>query len=308
MRTSKRSKLLVAVVLLVSVTPAMAQSRGRGSSRGGTQIGAGGSQQNQQAMQQQIQQIGQRLQEGEKTLKDASEKATEVRQVWQKVDGEHKQNLRELAQAKKFAEDEAKNLPELKAAKEKLESLRGELADIRKKVIATLTSENEEYQKASKVHEKAVAEQKANTGAGVSPELRKELAKKVSDADKSKKTIEDVAMADNSEAKDLAKQIKEATAELGAASKKKTESIETDPKLSSAKTAFMRTRDELKKAKGDLDQADGEANRIRSAMQSLANQRASIQSQLQTQQRSQQGGQGGGYGNQQNGNKAGGNR
>lgn len=298
MRTSNRSMLLVAVVMLVSVTPAMAQGRGRGGSRGGVQIGAGGGQQNQQAMQQQIQQIGQRLQEGEKALQESSEKATEVRQVWQKVDGEHKQNLRELAQAKKFAEDEAKNLPELKAAKEKLESLRSELADVRKKVIAVLASDNEDYQKASKVYEKAVAEQKANTGAGVSPETRKELTKKVSEADKSKKTIEDVAMADNSEAKELVKQIKEATAELGAASKKKTESIETDPKLSSAKTAFMRTRDELKKAKTDLDQADGEANRIRSAMQSLANQRASLQNQIQTQQRSQQGGQGGGYGNQ----------
>lgn len=308
MRTSNLWKLTVAVLLvLVNVVPTMAQGRGgRGGGRsGGTQIGAGG-QQNQQAMQQAIQQIGQRLQEGEKVLGEASEKATEVRQVWQKVDGEHKQNLRELAQAKKFAEEEAKSLPELKSAKEKLESLRGELADVRKKVIATLSSENEDYQKASKVHEAAIAEQKANTGAGVSPELRKELAKKVSDADRGKKTIEEVAMADNSEAKELVKQIKEATAELGAASKKKAESIETDPKLSSAKTAFLRTRDELKKAKADLDQADGEANRIRSAMQSLVNQRASIQNQMQLQQRMQQ--QGGGNGYQQNGNRNGGAR
>lgn len=301
-------KLTVAVLLvLFNVVPTMAQGRGgRGGGRsGGTQIGAGG-QQNQQAMQQAIQQIGQRLQEGERVLGEAGEKATEFRQVWQKVDGEHKQNLRELAQAKKFAEEEAKNLPELKAAKEKLESLRGELADIRKKVSATLASENEGYQKASKIHEAVVAEQKANTGAGALPETRKELAKKVSEADKSKKTIEDVAMADNSEAKELVKQIKEATTELGAASKKKTESIETDPKLSSAKTAFMRTRDELKKAKADLDQADGEANRIRSAMQALVNQRASIQNQMNLQQRMQQ--QGGGNGYQQNGNRNGGAR
>lgn len=304
MRTSNVSMLLVVVVVLsISVSPAMAQSRS-GGRYGGIQVGAGGGQQNQQAMQQQIQQIGQRLQEGEKVLEEASEKATEVRQVWQKVDSEHKQNLRELAQAKKFAEEEAKNLPELKAAKEKLEGLRGELVEIRKKVIEALIKDNEDYQKATKVHEVAVAEQKANSGAGVSPEIRKELAKKVSEADKSKKTIEDVAMADNSEAKELVQQIKEATSELGAASKKKTEAVETDPKLNSAKTAFMRTRDELKKAKADLDQADGEANRIRSAMQALVNQRASIQSQLQTQQRSQQGGNG--Y--QQNGNRNGGSR
>ncbi|TXT36801.1 MAG: actin B [Planctomycetota bacterium] len=302
MGTSKFAKLAVVILCLMSVTPAMAQGRGRGSSRGGVQIGAGGGQQNQQAMQQQIQQIGQQLQQGQQVLTDASEKATEVRQVWQKADADHKQNLRELAQAKKSAEEDAKNSPELKAAKDKLETLRGELADVRKKVIETLLKDNEEYQKASKVYEAAVAEQKANMGAGVSPETRRELTKKVADADKSKRTIEDVAMANDSDAKELTKQIKEATAELGMASKRKTESIESDPKLSSAKVAFLRTRDELKKAKSDLDQADGEANRIRSAMQALVNQRNAIQNQINLQQRMQQGGN---NGNQQNGNRNG---
>ena len=301
MRTSNFS-VLVFVLLLMCATPTMAQNRGRGNTRGGTQVGGG--QQNQQAMQQQIQQIGQRLQEGERALTDAGEKSTETRQVWQKADTEHKQNLRELAQAKKSAEEEAKNLPELKSAKEKLESLRGELADVRKKVIETLAKENEDYQKAMKVHEDAVAQQKANSGAGVPPETRKELAKKTFEADKAKKTIEDVTMADHSDAKELAKQIKEATLELGAASKKKTEAIETDAKLGSAKTAFLRTRDELKKAKAELDQADGETNRIRSAMQGLVNQRASLQNQINQQQRQQQlQQQQGNNGYQQNGNR-----
>lgn len=302
MRTSTVWKLtLVAAVVLGNVAPTMAQGRGGRGGAGGVQIGAGG-QQNQQAMQQRIQQIGQQLQEGDRVLSEANEKATEFRQVWQKADADHKQNLRELAQAKKFAEEDAKNLPELKAAKEKLETLRGELADVRKKVIETLIQENEDYQKAVKVYEEAVARQKANGGIGAPPEIRKELTKKTSEADKAKKTIEEVAMADNSEAKELNKQIKEAMAELGAASKKKTEAIETDAKLNSAKTAFLRTRDELKKAKADRDQADGEVNRIRSAMQALVNQRAAIQSQMQLQQRMQPGGNG------QNGNRYGGTR
>ncbi len=310
MWTSNLWKLVVAVLLVqLNVEPTMAQGGGGGGRSGGVQIGAGGSPQNQQAMQQAIQQIGQRLQEGSKVLEEASEKATEVRQVWQKVDADHKQNLRELAKAKKEAEEEAKNSPELKAAKEKLEGLRGELAEIRKKVIETLATENESYQTACKVYEAAVAQRKADSGVAVSSETRKDLAKKVSEADKGKKIIEDVAMADNTEAKELVKQIKEATAEFGVASKKKTESIETDPNLSSAKTAFQRTREELKKAKADLDQADGEANRIRSAMRTLANQRASIQNQIDLQQRSQPSGQqGGGNGYQQKGSKKGGAR
>ena len=305
MWTSKFWKSVVTALLVaLSVSPAMAQSRGRssGGRSGGVQIGAGGSQQNQQAMQQQITQIGQQLQQGETALRDAGEKATEARGEWQKVDTAHKQNMRDLAQAKKSAEEEAKNSPDLKAAKDKLESLRGQLAEFRKKVIETLKKDNEDYQQAVKVHDEAVTEQKANSGPNASADTRRALAKKVADSDKSLKTSEDVVMADHSEAKELHQQIKDATAELGAASKKKTEAIETDPKLSSAKVAFQRTRDDLKKATVDRDQADGEANRIRSAMQALSNQRASIQSQIQNQQRMQQGGSG--YGNQ-NGNQGG---
>lgn len=302
MQASVMWKMAVVAALLTvaSVDSAMAQGRGRGAGgrggQGGVQIGVGNGQQNQQAMQQAIQQITQQLQEGDRVLQEAAEKAEEFRQEWQKVDGVHKQNLRELAMAKKNAEEEAKNSPDLKAAKDKLESLRGGLAEIRKKVIETLKAENEDYQKAVQVHEAAVAEQKANTGSSVSADTRRALAKKVADADKSRKTIEDAVMADNSEAKELNQQIKEATTELGAASKRKTEAIETDPALSSAKIAFQRSRDELKKAKADLDQSNGEVNRIRSAMLALSNQRASIQAQQQMQQRLQQGGQG--YGNQ----------
>lgn len=311
MRTSIIKTLaLVAVMLIVgSVDRAMAQGRGGGrGGQGGLQIGAGGggqqNQQNQQAMQQAIQQITQQLQEGEKVFKEVAEKAEEVRLEWQKVDGVHKTNMKDLVTARKNAEEEAKNLPELKTAKDNMEALRLELVEVRKKLVETLKAENEDYQKAVKVHEAALAEQKANNGPNVSADTRRTLAKKVADADKGRKTIEDVALADNSEAKELNQKIKEATVELGAATKKKVEAIETDPTLSSAKVAFQRSRDDLKKAKADLDQANGEANRIRSAMLSLVNQRASIQNQQQQQQRLQQQQQGQqGYGNQNGGNR-----
>jgi chromosome segregation ATPase len=278
-------------IFLVSVAPAMAQGKGGGGGKGGGKQNGGG-QQNQQAMPQ-IQQIGQQLQEGQRALQKASENATEIRREWQKVDTKHKEDLRELAQAKKFAEEEGKNLPELKVAKEKLDRLRGELAEIRKKVIETLAHDNEDYQKAIQLHAAAIAQQKANSGVDVSAETRQEFVKKTLDADKNKKILEDVALADHTEAKVLVKQIKEADSELEAASKKKADLIERDPKVASAKTAFVRSLDELKKAKANLDQAEGDANRIRSAMQSLANQRAAIQNQLQSQpQTQQQGGNG----------------
>ncbi|HLQ45740.1 MAG TPA: hypothetical protein VK137_13470, partial [Planctomycetaceae bacterium] len=83
----------------------------------------------------------------------------------------------------------------------------------------------------------------------------------------------------------------EANADLAAAAKKKNDAIENDPKLASAKVGFQRTRDELKKAKADLDQAEGDYNRVHSQMQGLANHRAELQSQQQLMQR-MQGGQG----------------
>jgi chromosome segregation ATPase len=284
--------------------PAEAQNRsirGVGGRGGGFQIGAGGGngQQNTQAMQQAIQQINQQLQQGQTLFQEASERATEVRGEYQKVDTEHKQNLRELAQAKKLAEEAAKNSPELKAARNKVEALRSELAEVRKKVIEKLTAESEEYQDAIKAHEAAVAEQKANSGPNVSQEARRELVKKVSEADRRKKTIEDAALTENTDAKTLNQQLKDALAEVAAIVKSNNEAIESDPTINSAKVAFQRSRDDLKKAKAELAQAEGEVNRIRTAMQQLANQRTALEAQIQLQQRQQQNG----GGNQQNGGR-----
>jgi chromosome segregation ATPase len=252
-------------------------------------------------MQQTIQQIGKQLQEGQKVFKEASERADEVRRDYNKVENEHKQNLKELSQAKKQAEEEAKNSPGMKAARDKLEALRDELADVRQKVVDALTKDNTEYQASVKAHQDALAEQKAHGGSSVDQETRRALAKKVADADKQVKTIEDVAMLDNSDAKELNRKIKEAFADVAAAAKDKKEAIENDQRLSSAKVGFKRTYDELKQAKVNLDRAEGEAGRIRSTMMGLANQQAALQAQQQQIERLQNGGKG--QGNQKGGRK-----
>lgn len=290
--SAHRIALAVVLVALCS-SSLLAQGRGRSGGQRGVQIGAGG-QANTQQIQQQITAIGQQLTEGSSVLEEATEKATEVRGEYQKVETEHKQNLRELSMAKKAAEEEAKNSPELKAAREKVDGLRKELAEVRKKVIEKLKEDNDEYRKEVKAHEEAVAEQKANSGAGAPSDTRRALSKKVAEADKRVKTIEEVVMTDNSEAKAINASLKEANAEVGAAAKAKTAAIENDQRLSSAKVGFQRTRDALKEAKANLDQAEGEAGRIRSAMLALVNRRNALQAQLQTLQRMQSGGQNGG--------------
>ena len=68
-----------------------------------------------------------------------------------------------------------------------------------------------------------------------------------------------------------------------------TRRIETDQRLSSAKVAFQRTRDELKAATARRDQAVGEANRIQSVMQAMIRERSGIEAQQQFMQKSQAG-------------------
>ncbi len=276
-------RLIIGVVLLVNATPLLAQGRGR--TNGTVKIGANGL--NTQQIQQQLQNIATQMKQAEKPLKEANDKIAEERRSFQKAELEHKQNIRDLSQAKKLAEEDSKNLPELKAAQKKMAEVNDQLSSVRKKVIESLTKDKEEYRTAVKSHEAAVEEQKAQSGADVAIETRKNLAKKVSDLSLRRKAIEDVAMADHSEAKELTSKLKEATAEVAAASKKKHDLIENDPKTASAKVGFQRTRDALKKAKADLDQAENEHGRIQSQLQTLHNQQANLQSQQQLMQKMQ---------------------
>ncbi|MCX7418447.1 MAG: hypothetical protein NT013_02775 [Planctomycetia bacterium] len=276
-------RLIIVAVLIANAAPLLAQGRGR--TNGTVKIGANGL--NTQQIQQQLQNIATQLKHAEKPLKEVNDKIAEERRSFQKAELEHKQNIRDLSQAKKLAEEDSKNLPELKAAQKKMTEANDQLSSVRKKVIESLTKDKEEYRTAVKSHEEAVEEQKAQSGVDIAIETRKNLAKKVSDLSLRRKAIEDVAMADNSEAKELTSKLKEATAEVAAASKKKHDLIENDPKTASAKVGFQRTRDALKKAKADLDQAENEHGRIQSQLQALHNQQANLQSQQQLMQKMQ---------------------
>jgi chromosome segregation ATPase len=293
MATSQVWKWELVLGLTLALGSDAAWAQGRGGRSGGIQVGASGGTQNHKAMQQARQHINQQLQQGQRVLSEASDKADEVRSEYQKANTEHKRNMKELAQAKKFAQEKAKNLPRFKAARERTDELRRELADARKKVVEQLMRDQEDYQAAMKEHEHALSEQKANSGPGVPQETRRVLAKKVSDAEKKLRNIEDVAMADNSEAKAIKEKMKAAAAEVAAQAKKRKDAIENDQRLSSAKVGFHRTRDALKVAKQNLDQAEGELNGIRSQMSALANQGAALHAQQQLLQRTQQGGRSG---------------
>lgn len=271
-------RLVATGVLAVMATPVLAQ-KGGGKGTGGVKVGANGL--TTQQIQQQIQNIVKQMQQGEKPLKEANDKMVEERRSFQKAELEHKQNVKDLNQAKKFAEEEGKHSPELKAAQKKMGELQDQVTVVRKKVIESLTQDKEEYRAAAKAHQAAVDEQKAQSGPDVPVETRRNHAKKVADLDLRRKTIEDVAMANNSEGKELTAKFKEATAEVAAASKKKHDQIENDPKIASAKIGFQRTRDELKKAKTSLEQAEGEYSRVQSQLRALNNQRANLQSQQQ---------------------------
>ncbi len=279
------------LVLIAATQPVLAQGNGKGQQA--VKYGAGGV--NPQQMQQSIQRINQQLQQGGKELKVAGEKANEASAEWQKVELEHKKNGREISQAKKMAEAEAKSDPQLKAARAKTDELRQRLADIRKTVAARLAKDNEEYQTAMKAHFEALEEQKANSKS--EPEIRKALSQNVNEMGRKMQLIEEVAMVDNSDAKRVNAELKQALAEMAVIVRKNNEAIETDQRLSSAKVAFQRTRDELKAATAKRDQAVVAANRIQSVMQAMIRERSGYEAQQQLMQRSQAAQQG------QNGNK-----
>lgn len=277
-------QLVVIGLVAVTASPAIAQSR-RGRTNTAVKVGAGGL--TAQQVQTQITNISNQITQAEKPLKATNEKLVSEQQAFHKVDLEHKQSIREVGQAKKFAEEQAKNMPELKAAQKKAEEIHEQLAAVRKKVIESLLKDNEEYRAAVKAHDEAVAEQKAQTKSDTPEETRKELIKKATDLARNGKTIEDVAMADNSEAKQLTLESKAAIAVVATLSKKKHDQIENDPKTVSAKIGLQRTHEELKKAKASVDQVTAEHSRIVSQLQALNNQRANLQSEQQLMQRMQ---------------------
>ena len=278
-------KRVVAIGLVaVTVSPAIAQSR-RGRGNTAIKVGAGGL--TAQQIQTQITNINNQISQAEKPLKATNEKLGKEQQGFHKADLDHKQSVRDVGQAKKFAEENAKNMPELKAAQKKAEEIHDQLAVVRRNVIESLLKDKEEYRAAVKAHDDAVADQKGQTKSDTPEETRKEWLKKVSDLAHNRKTIEDVAMADHSEAKQLNSEYKEAMAEVAALSKKKHDQIENDPKTVSAKIGLQRTNEELKKAKASLEQANAEHGRILSQLQALNKQRANLQSEQQLMQKLQ---------------------
>ena len=270
-------QLVLIGLVAVAVSPAMAQSRGRTNTA--VKVGAGGM--TAQQIQTQITNISTQIKQAEKPLKDANDKLSKEQQAFHKVELDHKQSMKDVAQAKKFAEEQAKNMPELKAAQKKADEIHDELTAVRKKVVESLLKDKGEYRAAVKAHEDAVAEQKTLTKADTPEETRKELIKKVSDLARNSRTMEDIAMADHSDAKQLMSQSKAALAEVAALSKKKHDQIENDPKAASAKIGFQRTHEEFKKAKASLDQVAAEHGRVMSQLQALNNQRASLLTQQQ---------------------------
>ncbi len=276
--------MVVIGLVAVTASPAIAQSR-RGQTNTAIKVGAGGL--TAQQIQTQITNINNQISQAEKPLKATNEKLGKEQQAFHKADLDHKQSAKDVGQARKFAEENAKNMPELKTAQKKAEEIHDQLSVVRKKVIESLLNDKEEYRAAVKAHDDAVADQKAQTKSDSTEETRKEWLKKVSDLAHNRKTIEDVTMADHSEAKQLTSEYKEAMAEVAALSKKKHDQIENDPKTASAKIGLQRTHEELKKAKASLGQATAEHGRIVSQLQTLNNQRANLQSEQQLMQRMQ---------------------
>ncbi len=282
--------VVMAAAMFISTAeaaPSKGKSKGKG---GGVTIGAGG-EKSQQQLQSALQNIDKQIQDGQKSFSEASKKAQETQRNFQQAAQAHKQDQRQLSQIKKLAETEAKNDPDWKSARAKADDLRDQLAKVRMRVVTSIKN-NDEYQAAIKTREEAVAARAAASSTEVADDVRKTLTKNVSASDQAIRLLEDVAMANHSEAKGLTQQLQAADADVAAASKRRRDSIENDPQLTSAKSEFVRSYQVQKAAEQQHAQTLGEANRIQSGLQALNSQKAAINSQIQLMQKMQSGGGG----------------
>lgn len=274
-------RLLVASMVFASLF-GIAEAQGKGKGKNGStntvKVGAGMPSVTQ--IQSSIQQIDQQLQDRQKAFDESKKKLAQVQQVHHQASLVHKQQLQDLSQAKKFAAMTAKSDPTWTAARNAVITLQNEMTDLRKQVVNSL-KDREDYRQAIQLHEKALTEKQSSGGSTATEDSRKAAAVKVAETAKALRTIEDVAMADRSDFKELSRKLKEAEAEVARAAKKAHEIEENDSKVASAKTGFVRTNAALKEAEQQLAQAQNAANGIQQNMQALSRQKSELSSQAQ---------------------------
>ncbi|MFM9961319.1 MAG: hypothetical protein ACKV2Q_08840 [Planctomycetaceae bacterium] len=273
--------LFVALVLGLLVGSAEAQKKGsskKGTKGAGVKVGAG--MPNPDQIHKHIEQIDKEIQERQKAFGEARKRLDKAQQEHHTVELQHQQQLRELSQAKKFAAQNAKQDPAWNTARAKAVELQKEMADLRKQVVQSL-QEREDYRRAIQVHAEAQENQRLSRSSEVTDEMRKQLAQKVSESAQAIRTIEDVVLADRSDAKELARKLKDAEAEVGKAAKQAHMREENDPKVASAKVGFVRTNAALKEADQKLAEANRSAAGIQSGIQALAQQKSGLANQEQ---------------------------
>ena len=271
--------VVAALTLTLSAGSAEAQKKTRG--KRGNQVKVGAGMPSAEQIHKSIEQIDKDIQSQQKSLAEANKSLEKAQQEHRSAEQQHRSQQRELSQAKKFAAMTAKSDPKWQAAREQLAEVQKEMAELRKQIVESIR-DKEDYHRAAQLHEAALAEQRSSRSAEVSEETRKALAVKVSATAQAIRTIEEVALANHSEAKDLARRLKEVETDVAHAAKKAHTIEEHDSKVASAKIGFTRTNGVLKEATQRLDAAQSHAGGIQSGIQALQKQKSGLASQEQT--------------------------
>ncbi|MBC7821396.1 MAG: hypothetical protein IAG10_31295 [Planctomycetaceae bacterium] len=273
--------VVVTLTLALSVGTAEAQKKGGGKSgTKGSSVKVGAGMPTPEQIQKSVEQIDKAIQERQKSFDEAKKKLDMVQQEHHSAELLHRQQLRDLSQAKKFAAQTAKQDPAWSAARAKAVDLQKEMADVRKQVVESLR-EREDYRQAIQAREAALAKQSSSRGSEVTDDERKRLIQKVSESTQAIRTLEDVVLADRSDAKELARKLKDAEAEVAQAAKKAHDLENNDSKVASAKVGFVRTSAALKEAQQRLAESQNAAAGIQSGIQALAQQKAGLTAQEQ---------------------------
>lgn len=267
---------VTALTLTLSAGSAEAKKKTRG--KGGNQVKVGTGLPSAEQLHKNVEQIDKEIQSRQKSLAEANKSLEKAQQEHRSAEQQHRSQQKELSQAKKFAAMTAKADPKWQAAREQLVTLQKEMAELRKQIVESIR-DKEDYRQAVQLHEAALAEQRSSRSAEASEETRKALAVKVSATAQAIRTIEDVALANHSGAKEVMRRLKEAETDVAQAAKKAHTVEENDSKVASAKVGFMRTNGALKEATQRLEVAQSHAGGIQSGIQALHAQKSSLASQ-----------------------------
>ncbi|HLQ45826.1 MAG TPA: hypothetical protein VK137_13900, partial [Planctomycetaceae bacterium] len=232
-------------------------------------------------------QINSHLHALEKTMESAHKELTAGRKQLTQSEADFQKKSHEYTALRQQVRKEADTKPELVRARQQVTETERDFHDARSRVIKRLLT-TKDYQSATEQKQSLSERLKALT-ADDPKETRANLAKQSAEATVSLSSLEDAALTADPDAKKAQKRFRDAEQDLATLVHQRDDAIAKDSRLSSAKTAFERARDEHNAAQRQFAQAQAAATQADRAYQTLMSDKLMVSQQRAQQHRANSG-------------------